>query len=257
MTDVIWKYIAENDDETVVFMSLDICYKSQYNETMYYCNTQSPIKNKNASDCLNNALSGKKTIDMNLCKYSAAQPTSVMFIKLNEGEYFYYTPVNETLNVTCEGNTISEILIEKTSGIIQLDPDCIAVTSSYKLITTMKYAATTYKKMNIVRVFFNVDELKENIRKYNTPYVDKFYVESLGLLREMSKPTRNVEKLGDRNFDMFTSRFMPYLTILAALIIVIYVLYGAWRLRANKQKEGPKISKMPVEEPINFVVIKE
>ncbi|XP_070503810.1 uncharacterized protein [Chironomus tepperi] len=253
MTDVIWKYIAENDNETVVFMSLDVCHKSQHNGIVYYCKTQSPIKNKNSNDCLNNALSSKSTIDMNLCKYSAAQPTSLMFIKLNDGEYFYYTPENETLTVICGAEPKNEILVEKTSGIIELDPECIAVTSTYKLITTMRYGPTSYRKINIVRASFNVDELKENIQKYNTPFVDKFYIESMGLLRDMSKPIKSVEKLDRAGFSM---DFQGYWTIIASLIIVIFVLYEAWKWKLNKQKESKKITEIVPEESVDYYIIK-
>ncbi|CAG9808356.1 unnamed protein product [Chironomus riparius] len=258
MTDVIWKYIAENDNETVVFMTMDVCLKSQYNGTMYFCKSQSPIKNKNATDCLNNAIAGSKTIDMNLCKYSAAQTTSLMFIKLNDGEYFYYTPINETLTVTCGADTIDEILVENTSGIIMLEPECIALTGTYKLITTMRFGPTTQTKINVVRVFFNIDELKENMRKYNTPHVDKFYIESLGLLRDMSKPIKSVEKLDHINFGTMNSDFMSISTILAWIIIVVYVLYSLMKWKKNKSAEAENIiKKRPLEEPVEIYVLKE
>lgn len=256
MTDVIWKYIAENHNETVVFMTMDVCYRSQHNEITYYCKTQSPIKNKNSSDCLNDALVGSRKIDINLCKYSAAKPTSLMFIKLNEGEYFYYTPVNETLTITCGAETTNELLVESTSGIINLEPECIAVTSAYKLITTMRYGPTGYRTINVVRVFFDVDKLKDNIKKYNAPYVDNFYIESLGLLRDMSKPIKHIEKL-DPNLSVIKSEVLEFMTIIASLIIVIYVLYSVWKFRSNNRKKTQNTSKMPLEEPVDFYVIKE
>ncbi|XP_070499386.1 uncharacterized protein [Chironomus tepperi] len=255
MTDVIWKYIAENDNETAVFMTLDVCYKSQSNGIVYYCKTQSPIKSKDADDCLNKALStsSNNTIDMNLCKYSAVQPTSLMFIKLNDGEYFYYTPNNETLTVMCGAGSTDEILVEQTSGIIKLDPECIAVTSTYKLITTMRYGPTNNNKINIVRVSFNVDELKENIKKYNAPYVDKFYIESMALLRDMSKPIKSVATLDQ---GIFSSGFVGNWTIIASLIIVTFVLYRARKWKSNKQKKSQNITEKFAEEPVDFYVIK-
>lgn len=255
MTDVIWKYIAENDNETVVFITMDVCYKSQHNE-MYYCKTQSPIKNKFSSDCLNDALIGSRKIDINLCKYSAAKPRSLMFIKLNEGEYFYYTPLNETLTVTCGAETTNELLVENTSGIINLEPECIAATSAYKLITTMRYGPAGYRKINVVRVFFDVDKLKDNIKKYNAPYVDNFYIESLELLRDMSKPIRNTEKIDYLNFSAVKPELFQYLTIIASLIIIIYVLYSAYKWSSN-QRKAQNICKMPLEEPVDFYVMKE
>lgn len=227
LTDAEWKYIAINSNESMVLMSLDPCYKQS--RSMFYCETQSPLKSIDSHDCVTNALV-KKKIDIKLCKTAVVKSSNLTFIRLNDGQYFYYTPTNETLNITCRFEERSLSLLAQTIGILELESGCKAVANEYTLIKTVKYQESPYIKQNILSVSFDAKEIKENFKKYNTPIVDKFYVDSLNILREMAVTIPDVPKIDKLHFaaSFGNSEIVMYLLMILLTIFVIHVLYKTY-----------------------------
>ncbi|CAG9809318.1 unnamed protein product [Chironomus riparius] len=243
LTDVVWKYVAINSNESMMLESLDPCYKSS--NSVFYCETQSPLQSISKSDdCVTKALMSN-TIDVELCKIDTVKSSFLTFIRLSDGQYFYYTPTNETLNVTCKAKTTIEFLNASSSGILELDPECRVLTSGYKLLKSVKYQQSPYKKQNILCVSFDVEEVLKNIKKFNTTIVDNFYVDSLSKIREMSKAIPDPpEKIKDLQFIASFGNFeiLQYLLMIVLAIFIIHVVYKTymWCLQRLKCLNSPR-----------------
>lgn len=197
MTDVEWKFMAINENErdgAMMFMSLDSCLKTR--NSTFYCEAQSPIIDSFANDCVTNSFA-KKKIDVTLCKTLAAQFSKLTFIRIGDGQYFYYTRANETCDITCGAKTEKVELLQHTTGIIQLESDCTAIASKYKLIKTVtRNQESPYVKQNILSIYFDIAEVQANIDKVHSPLLSNlYYVENSKLIKDMAATLTDVPKI--------------------------------------------------------------
>jgi Baculovirus F protein len=228
MTDVEWKFMAINSNDTMMLMSLDSCYKASARNTTYYCEAQSPIIDSH-NDCVTNSFR-KRKIDVTLCKTLSAQFSKLTFIRLNDGQYFYYTPTNETLNITCRTKTDKVDLFEHTTGIIEIESECSAISSKYRLIKTGRYQEVPYVKQNILSIYFDIAEVKENIEKTQSPILNNiFYVENSKLIKDMAAVFTDVPKIERLNFkaSFSNTEILLYLAMIGLVLFIVHLLYRA------------------------------
>jgi hypothetical protein len=230
MTDVEWHYLAINSYDAMMLMSLESCYKTR--NSTYYCEAQSPLKLIDShTDCVTNSFE-KRKIDVTLCKTLAAQFSKLTFIRLSDGQYFYYTPTDETLNITCK-EQIDKINLEKhTTGILQLESECTAIASKYKLIKTAKYKSDIqpYVKQNILNIYFDIAEVKDNLDKVRSPILNNvYYVENSKLIKDMAATLQDVPKIDKLNFraSFANSEILFYFAIVGLVIFILHLLYKA------------------------------
>lgn len=229
MTDVEWKFMAINEnDEAMMLMSLDLCYKTR--NSTYYCEPQSPIIDSHSNDCVTNSFA-KKKIDVSLCKTLAAQFSKLTFIRIGDGQYFYYTRANETLNITCGAKTEKVELLQHSTGIIQLESDCSAIASKYKLIkTTSRYQESPYVKQNILSIYFDINEVQANLEKVHSPLLSNvYYAENSKLIKDMAATLTDVPKIDRLNFraSFANSEILLYLTMIGLVLFIFHLIYKA------------------------------
>ena len=230
MTDVEWKFMASDNETMLMFMSLEQCYKTR--NSTYYCEAQSPIiDSHNSNDCVTNSFV-KRKIDVKLCKMLAAQFSKLTFIRIGvDGQYFYYTRENETLNITCGAKTESVELLQHTTGIIQLESECTAIASKYKLIkTNLRSQESLYYKENILNIYFDIAEVQAKVEKVQSPLLSNvYYVENSKLIKDMAATLTDVPKIDRLNFraSFANSEIILYLTMVGLVLFILHLLYKA------------------------------
>lgn len=237
LTDAKWKYAARNSSQTMMFTDLKTCYQSDKN--LFYCKLQSPLMENKANDCIVHALENRK-IESKLCKAIGLKYENLIFIHLNDGQYFYYTPKNEILNISCILKDEAVSLSENTNGIIDLDPGCKAVSNGQVLIKTVKYQEAPFIKNKILSVSFNLDEVRENIKLYNTSLIDHYYIESINVFKDIVIP-KVPHKISESNFNPLMGNAKPgeILVIVLLTVIAAFILNRAyaWFIRKYECKK--------------------
>lgn len=229
MTDVEWKFMASNNDTMMMFMSLEPCYKTR--NSTYYCEAQSPIiDSQNSNDCVTNSFA-KRKIDVKLCKMLAAQFSKLTFIRIGDGQYFYYTRENETLNISCGATTEKVELVQHSTGIIQLESECTAIASKYRLIkTNLRYQENPYFKQNILNIYFDIAEVEAKLDKVQSPLLaNVYYVENSKLIKDMAATLTEVPKIDRLNFraSFANSEIILYLCMVGLVLFIFHLLYKA------------------------------
>lgn len=163
ITDVKWKYIAVGDENVMMLESIDPCLKAVKPNT-YLCTPQSPLISKNAkSECLVQALQ-LQSIEVNSCETSGVKFKQLTFIRLGNGEYFYYSPNrNNNIKITCDSK-IQTLTLEKNTGILKLEKGCSVETDKFKIISTKTFKKSIYKSFNVGYTGKTIDQLKASLQ---------------------------------------------------------------------------------------------
>lgn len=245
ITGVEWKYAARNSNETFMLNELDHCFHPS--KSLYYCELQSTLKDNSAEDCIVSALQNHK-LDAKLCNSVMVKYPNLIFIHLNNGQYFYYTPRNETLKITCRFSDDIHTLIENTIGILELEPGCKATSKEQTLIKTVKYEEAPFIKSRILNITFDLDKVRENIRLYNTPLIDHFLIESINAFKDMAIPPKEIQKIENLHFGSTFGKSTPLDILIIVLFTVVavflmnrvYLWFTANFERKDNQKKGKK-----------------
>lgn len=218
ITNVEWKYMAVGEKDVVKMKSLDECHKVA-SSSSFFCDFQSPIMNKmDHSDCLINAFEEKK-INFGACKTSAADFSQLIFIKLGNGEYFYYKPKLDDVKVTiiCNGSSTVETLIHQT-GILQLEQGCSASTNKSRLISTRTYSTQVSSS---IKVGFKDNRLGQSLDElFKTPKQSDF----LKQYRKNQEDIPKVEKQHEHSQQPKMAGSNIALIVMASSAIIVIVL---------------------------------
>lgn len=234
-TNIESKYIAMGDEDAVMLNNLDdSCVGVQMLYSTYYCNTVSPAIKLNQSDCVVNALTNEE-IDPTICHLSSAKFLQLVFIRLTEGTYFFYSPADESLTVTCNGTSSLEVLRKKSIGMLYMEPGCRAETKKFKIYTMRRSDQTVNEKL--LDVGFDLEKLQERMKDTESPiYKDELYLEGMKHLRKMSKESKPVQTM--RNF-MYQAGLTPkevFIAVGCVGIMIFFVVYTL-KFRQNHSKK--------------------
>lgn len=220
ITDVKWHYMAVSDKDMVMFMDSKKCLNGVKHK-IYFCETQSHIEimEKNAS-CLVNAYKFNR-IDPKLCRSIGAEMSKLAFIKLSNGEFFYYAPkVNETtLEITCNGSVNFEVLKNHT-GILTLDQGCRAKSEIFELVSTMSF---NHEIKNIyLEIGYAESDLDDTFKSINKRLADnsKAY-DDLNIFREDIQDT---DKEIQTDIVYSAESGMDLVVIFAITFVVIFLV---------------------------------
>ncbi|KAG5684708.1 hypothetical protein PVAND_013922 [Polypedilum vanderplanki] len=243
LTNVKWKYIAMSEyyNNSMTFKDLSLCTAPI--ESVYLCETQSPLINyNNSNDCATNSKRDGK-IDIEKCEMSTFKVNHLLLIKLADGHFFYYTPNNETMNVSCNKKEDEILLSANTTGLLKLNKGCIATNDRYTLIGKTKYKEVS--KFFTVNIGYDVDKLLRELANKTSPLFNQFYVDSLNVLREMSKPMKPLE-MPEKPKMIIMQGSGTVATIFGSIFLVIFVLSLLTIYIKNKRgKKNKSKSKSP------------
>lgn len=150
ITNSKWKYIANGTDNVALFETIEPCLKGTYPASRFFCVPKSPlISTKATSECLINALINGN-IDFNSCHPISSKLKKLTFIKLGNGEYFYYSPKNQRhiLTVKCN-NTVEHEELYDELGILTLTSGCSLETKNFKILSTRTYKKSVSNSFDI------------------------------------------------------------------------------------------------------------
>lgn len=219
ITDVGWKYLAVDEVDMVMFTDNKRCLNGAIPD-MYLCEPESHTENLvNSSSCLGNAFNFK-TINSTMCQTSGAEFSHLTFIKLRNGEYFYYTPViNVTIiEIYCNDSIVNEVL-QYHIGVLSIQ-GARAKTGKFELISTK---GSPHKEINsTISITYTEGELNETIKNIVKKFKEysKAY-ENLNVFRE------EVQNLGTINNAKQNDTPSPGIKIdikvvFAATVIIIF-----------------------------------
>lgn len=184
ITNVNWNYMAVGERNVVMFKNIASCLKGK-SSTSLFCESQSPIlRRQDQSDCLIHAYETHQ-INLKLCGTTYANFLDLIFIKLGNGEYFFFSPHNNfTLNVTCDGITEIQSFDSKT-GIIRFEHTCIVESKKFELRSTQ----------HVIHNATNVD--------LHIGYVKNELLEILGnITMKIYNDSMMFDKLSDFKYDL-------------------------------------------------------
>lgn len=234
ITDVKWKYLAVGETDVVKMMNFDDCLTVN-TPNMFLCNSQSPIMNLNdSSDCLINAFV-KHEIDFTTCQTSAADFSQLVFIKLSNGKYFYFSPqANTTLNSTCNGTSEMQN-IETQTGILWIEQGCKVFTDRYELRSTRSI------KHDETKIDLHIGYVEGELREIFDNLTLKYYKEAI-IFDEIQKMREDLKKpepiiFGQNSVN--TSSMDEIMVIFACAMIIVFI-FILIRNYLMKQSADPK-----------------
>lgn len=170
--DTQWSYLANDSSHILNFISLDYCLNDDQKSSTYLCEVQSPLVTIDSDgDCITKAFKDRQ-IDMKVCApmIRSVQYLQLTFVRYSDGQYFYFTNQDESLQIICHG--VEEIVILKSkTGMIYLQPGCSVITERVKIFVTGRSYEAPHWNQNVLVIKFELETFKNSIENLKTPPV--------------------------------------------------------------------------------------
>jgi hypothetical protein len=155
LTDIKWKYFATTSNNSLLFADLKLCYKAQ--NSTFLCEPQSSQIESFEDDCTSYAYK-YRTINHALCKPQAVKFSNLTLVQVENGQYFYYTPVDQTVKFDCSNESSESVVRGGSTGIIRISSFCNANIGSFTLLKTERDSEVVVR---VINVFYNSSDFND------------------------------------------------------------------------------------------------
>lgn len=213
LTKVPFQFLANSTDFFTFFSSLDNCIAFQ----PYLCEPETSL-HTNSDDCLTHTFI-EREIMPEKCEIMPFESTHLMIVQLTSDDYFYYTPSEDFIEITCDGSSTMQKLTE--SGVLHLGKECTAKTPKFQLIPTFVHQLWS-KNVKFLDAGFSREELEKFLRGEKNLLSENVFYENLAKLNfKERKDLKEVPLVVVEGSFWDVNKFYILGGILAALLVIL------------------------------------